>query len=282
MAIKGGCLIYFIDADGEIMILTGKESNYLSDLRTAPTTARLPEGWSLKKLVDYKQEISGISETMAKQKFSERAIDLEKRLDLGEIRHDTPEEKPGGVLKVNYRYLLPTCKKGIFKGNCEDGETPLMAAIREVREELGMRIKESKLVELPGDICINCKMFTCEIGSGARGDFEKVISDRHERRYGELFEVAFEPLRDVMGRLREYNSVSSCAIKNFNKEMRDSLSASVKIPSQPITTLPSSSMKQSTPKSPPKSPPSSAKKGGTKRNMSRGRARRHNKSYKRY
>ena len=284
MATKGGCIIYFIDEDGTIMVLTGKESNYVSDLTAAPAGAEIPKDWTFAQLISYKQEVSGggITETVAKKKFTERALDLEKMLKIGEIRHDTPEEISSGRFRVNYRHLLDDCRKGVFKGGCEGSETPLRAAIRELREELGMDIPESDLQELPGGNCVNCKMFTCDVGARQRGNFEKVIETRHARRYGELFEVSFKPLSAIMEDIESYNAISTCALRRFNTIMNP--------PSSSKASASSSSSKKSPPRSPgsssKKSPPGSSKKGGkkSKRNRSRGHAyaRRRNKSYKQY
>jgi hypothetical protein len=285
MATKGGCIIYFVDADGTVMVLTGKESNYVSDLKAAPATAEIPKDWTFKQLISYKEEVSGsrIDETVAKQKFSERALDLEKMLKIGEIRHDTPEEISSGRFKVHYRHLIDDCRKGVFKGGCEGKETPLQAAIRELREELGMNIPKSDLHELPGGDCLNCQMFTCDIGEKKR-NFEEVIESRHARRYGELFEVSFKPLSAIMADIGSYNAISACALRRFNAMMNP--------PSASKSTAASSS--SSSTKSPPRSPGSSSKKSPTgsskkggnksKRNRSHAHvyARRRNKSYKQY
>jgi hypothetical protein len=308
MARKGGCIIYFVDADGTIMVLTGKESNYVSDLTAAPAGAEIPKGWTFAQLISYKQEVSGggIDETVAKQKFSERALDLEKMLKIGEIRHDTPEEISSGRFRVNYRHLLDDCRKGVFKGGCEGSETPLRAAIRELREELGMDIPGSDLRELPGGNCVNCQMFTCDIGARQRRNFEKVVETRHERRYGELFEVSFKPLSAIMEDIESYNAISACALRRFNTIMNPSSSSKASASSSSSRKSPPRSPGSSSRKSPPgssrksppgssrksppgssrKSPPRGTKKGGnkSKRNRSHERAydRRRNKSYKRY
>jgi hypothetical protein len=285
MATKGGCIIYFVDADGTVMVLTGKESNYVSDLKAAPATAEIPKDWTFKQLISYKEEVSGsrIDETVAKQKFSERALDLEKMLKIGEIRHDTPEEISSGRFKVHYRHLIDDCRKGVFKGGCEGKETPLQAAIRELREELGMNIPKSDLHELPGGDCLNCQMFTCDIGEKKR-NFEEVIESRHARRYGELFEVSFKPLSAIMADIGSYNAISACALRRFNAMMNPPSA------SKSAAASSSSSSTKSPPRSPgsssKKSPTGSSKKGGnkSKRNRFRERAygRRRNKSYKQY
>ena len=278
MARKGGCIIYFVHDDGTIMVLTGEESNYVSDLTAAPAGAEIPKGWTFAQLISYKEEISGggITESVAKDKFTQRALDLEKMLKIGknkEIRYDTPEEISSGRFRVHYRYLLDDCRKGVFKGGCEGSETPLQASIRELREELGMDIPGSDLRELPGGNCLNCQMFTCDIGARQRRNFEKVVEDRHARRYGELFEVSFKPLSAIMADIGSYNAISACALRRFNTIMNPSSSSKA------------SASSSSSRKSPPRSPGSS-KKGGnkSKRNRSRERAyaRRRNKSYKQY
>ena len=284
MATKGGCIIYFVDADGTIMVLTGKESNYVSDLKAAPAGAEIPKDWTFKQLIGYKEEVSGsgIDETFAKKKFTERALDLEKMLKIGEIRHDTPEEISSGRFRVNYRHLIDDCRKGVFKGGCEESETPLRAAIRELREELGMDIPGSDLRELPGGDCFNCQMFTCDIGARQRRNFEEVIEARHARRYGELFEVSFKPLSAIMADIGSYNAISACALRRFNAIMNP--------PSASKAAASSSSSRKSPPRSPgsssKKSPPGGTKKGGnkSKRNRSHAHAyaRRCNKSYKQY
>ncbi len=285
MATKGGCIIYFVDADGTVMVLTGKESNYVSDLKAAPATAEIPKDWTFKQLISYKEEVSGsrIDETVAKQKFSERALDLEKMLKIGEIRHDTPEEISSGRFKVHYRHLIDDCRKGVFKGGCEGKETPLQAAIRELREELGMNIPKSDLHELPGGDCLNCQMFTCDIGEKKR-NFEEVIESRHARRYGELFEVSFKPLSAIMADIGSYNAISACALRRFNAMMNPPSA------SKSAAASSSSSSTKSPPRSPgsssKKSPTGSSKKGGNKSKRNRSHAhvyaRRRNKSYKQY
>lgn len=288
MARKGGCIIYFVDADGTIMVLTGKESNYVSDLTAAPAGAEIPKDWTFAQLISYKQEVSGggITESVAKNKFSERALDLEKMLKIGEIRHDTPEEISSGRFRVHYRHLLEDCRKGIFKGGCEGSETPLRAATRELSEELGMDIPGSDLRELPGGNCLNCQMFTCDIGARQRGNFEKVVEDRHKRRYGELFEVSFKPLSAIMADIESYNAISACALRRFNTIMNPSSSSKASASSSSSRKSPPGSSRKSPPGSSRKSPPRGTKKGGnkSKRNHSHERAyaRRRNKSYKQY
>jgi hypothetical protein len=295
MARKGGCIIYFVHDDGTIMVLTGEESNYVSDLTEAPAGAEIPKGWTFAQLISYKEEISGggITESVAKDKFTQRALDLEKMLKIGknkEIRYDTPEEISSGRFRVHYRYLLDDCRKGVFKGGCEGSETPLRAAIRELREELGMDIPGSDLRELPGGNCLNCQMFTCNIGARQRRNFEKVVEDRHARRYGELFEVSFKPLSAIMADIESYNAISACALRRFNTIMNPPSSSKVAASSSSSRKSPPTSPGSSSRKSPPgssrKSPPRGTKKGGnkSKRNRSHERAydRRRNKSYKRY
>jgi hypothetical protein len=287
-ATKGGCIIYFVDANGIIMVLTGMESKYVSDLKAAPAGAEIPEGLTFKDfLSDSEVSEAGIDELKAKQEFSKRAHELERILKIGEIRHDTPKEISSGRFTVKYRCLLPNCKQGIFKGGCEGSETPLKATVREVREELGMNIRESKLSELPGGNCSSCQMFTYNIKASESEDFEKVVQARHVRRYGELFQISFKPLSDIMRDIGSYNSISSCALTRFNAMMNP--------PSSSKAAASSSSSRKSPPrspgsskKSPPRSPGSSrgTKKGGkkSKRNRYRERAyaRRRNKSYKQY
>lgn len=277
-ATKGGCIIYFVDADGIIMVLTGKESNYVSDLKAAPAGAEIPKGLTFKDFLS-DREVSGvgIDEVKAKQEFSKRAHELERILKIGEIRHDTPKEISSGRFTVKYRRLLPNCKQGIFKGGCEGSETPLKATVREVREELGMNIRESKLSELPGGNCSSCQMFTYNIEARESEDFKKVVEARHVRRYGELFQISFKPLSDIMEDIGSYNSISSCALIRFNTIMNP--------PSASKAAAASTSSRKSPTGSSRKSPPGS-KKGGkqSKRNRSHGHAhaRRRNKSYKQY
>ena len=274
-ATKGGCIIYFVDEDGIIMILTGKESNYVSDLKAAPAGAIIPDKtpgvkWTFKDFLSDK-EVSedGIDELKAKQEFSKRAQKLEEILKIGEIRHDTPKEISPGRFRVHYRRLVDDCKYGIFKGGCEGSETPLKATIREVREELGMNIRESKLRELPGGNCLSCQMFEYNIEARESKDFEKVVEARHVRRYGELFEISFKPLSTIMADIDNYNAISACALRRFNTIKNPPSSSKVSASSSSI-----------------KSPTGSSKKGGNKskrnRSYARAYARRRNKSYKRY
>jgi len=148
---KGSVVIIWDKNDkGEIGVLVGKESVYLTDI--------VLEGDLIEDLQRYyltEMDVVCIEGepivTTVKKHFMKVAFNLSAKYNM-EIRYDVPElvdgvEGEGGVTPyyhVNFRCLplFENIRKGVIKGGRElDDANELETALREIREELGLDIK---------------------------------------------------------------------------------------------------------------------------------------------
>jgi len=229
MTSKGATIIiYFRDPKTGIMyLLTGKETKYVTDLNDES-----PE---------FRQKFMGLIEEefirddldAAKAFFSERAKYLEegavgsyiKSRELGgrRIQYDTPIKTDRGY-HVKYRYLSTDYRRGVIKGGKENDESSKEAILREVREEVGMNIPSEKL-EFIGN-CMKNDVFSLNIGIKNVEMFLNAIKERSDKKSGEVFDLLFRPLPDIVRTLSEYNIKSSCAIELFISQMPASAATS--------------------------------------------------------
>lgn len=167
----------------------------------------------------------------AKNHFFSVTSDMEELLMLGEIRFDTPILERG-AWTVNFRHLTTDslcvphrsahdCRSrvGFLKGGLEQSDrgNPKTAAIREVSEELGILIpNESDLADL--GMCEGYRMFYASVGKSGLRTCNMKIKDRYDRKYGELFNMRFASLEELMqlNAARKLNNVSSCAFGKFS------------------------------------------------------------------
>lgn len=214
------CVIWYRDSEtNEIMVLVGVESKYVRDRHTS-TSPKSPkteaaEKEQLKKLsrteefgpLDFSESDAKRFEmddnafkSAAKEKFEARV----KRITAGShirFQFDTPVRKKDGSLayEVRFRELkfdgpeMKQSKLGIIKGGCEDCDVTLVdTVVREVAEEVGMNINKSLLNNIGNAEGYACYSFQIEPKDVPA--WNRVIADRRERHYGELFHLGFLPL----------------------------------------------------------------------------------------
>jgi len=198
-------VIYYIDSNNNIYILTGIESRWLRN--------SYPE---LKK-----QEIFNVNMGInkAKEYFTETARNLSKKLDK-EVRYDQIVQKYENKYETRYRSLSHNkdkIKYGIIKGGVEPGETSKMTIIREIAEELGIIVPKEKLIKIGFDRSDSRRyvIFHLMIEEEVVPFFKKIIRERKKKYCGEVFELSFKRLNDVMQDLNKYNKRSFIAIKKF-------------------------------------------------------------------
>lgn len=213
--------------EGSYALLLGKESKYLAeDFSDEIFTDNNGDTHNIR---NYILRMSIVRQTTdiddAKQQFRELATNIRNDIFRKEIevRFDTPEQIGEDVFKTNYRYLNPsTFKRGITKGGIKPGEQPIHAAIREVGEEIGIKLSEHALVQIGQ--CKGNIVFCCEISNR---DVEPVIvkrlRERQQSKYGELFEATFKTRDHVFELIGEskLNRKSKCAIEIFDAWFRE-------------------------------------------------------------
>jgi 8-oxo-dGTP pyrophosphatase MutT (NUDIX family) len=212
------------------MVLVGVESKYVRDRHTSPKTeAEKEKLTNLSKLEEFRPASASDAEKFkkdakafkaaAKAKFEERAgritkleIDTIKQsasgagADTSHIRFqfDTPVRKGESlVYEVRFRELKfdgserERSKLGIIKGGREErDETPADTVVREVGEEVGMKLSKTRLTDI--GIANGYACFSFGIEPADVANWETVFESRHARNYGELFHLGFLPLlRDI-------------------------------------------------------------------------------------
>ena len=205
MSITGASIIiwFYDDTIKQPILLTGKESKYMSDL---------PE---YRDLLREKEFFSGTDLVQAKKYFSKNAKDLEEFLrNKIKIKFDTPIFVGEGY-QVHFRYLEKACKRGVIKGGMEVDETGEQAILRETQEELGINIPKDQLIKL--GICDGYQVYALDIKKKQYEFFTTRIKERDTAKSGEVFDLSFKPISMVEGQLSEYNYKSKCSISLFKE-----------------------------------------------------------------
>jgi 8-oxo-dGTP pyrophosphatase MutT (NUDIX family) len=172
-----GVIITFVARDGNRYVLTGKESVYLSDSMSKVT------------LEGRERPIEEL-ERGTRADFMNRAARIEAAIKK-RVQFSQPEN---GTTK--YRILPDTPKYGIPKGRRQGGEELTATANRELGEEVGitMNITDDKRVDNIRDYAI----FRVDIQEGDASGILKRIAERMDQRYGELFDLKFRKVEDIM------------------------------------------------------------------------------------
>ena len=225
--LKGaGCLLW-IEHNGQILILTGKESTYLNDIRTE--VLYKGETVSVESLQQYTlPEIAkhlSLTEKLrnVKQMYGAITERIERENQLGQrIQFDTPENIGVDQYYCHFRILLERAKRGICKGGIKSTDaTSKDTAQRELAEEAGMNISRTSMAPL--GLFLGYEMFHVDLGTimaTPQASYNEVLERIHSReikKYGELFEVSLRPLDEVIGWVcnGEYNAVSRESICAF-------------------------------------------------------------------
>ena len=248
---KVGVVIWLTNEKNEKRVLLGNESNYVSDLKGNPeyleSIATYLDSENLKyfgepdptdkpkslsekfgRIIEELEKLSTDHTTFdqAREVFSDRAKELSSNLKLGEVRFDQVEgsDGEGGTshYTVHYRYLLKKPKCGIVKGGKNPGESDIAAIKREVIEEVGIEIDETKLQSLK--ICGNCKVYSYYIGNISTKETRdktrqilETIAARKTDHCGELFDLDLKDKISVDIK-NNLNQVSKCALEEIFKE----------------------------------------------------------------
>jgi 8-oxo-dGTP pyrophosphatase MutT (NUDIX family) len=218
---KGAAVIIWDKNDkGEIGVLVGKESIYLTDI--------ILEGDCIEELQRYYIETDANDLTAAKIHFMKTASKLSAKYNM-EIRYDVPEyvDAADGVTPyyhVNFRCLpvFDELRKGVIKGGCEAVDANTMdTVLREIREELGLDIKSKYLHSLGEGR--NYDLFSLPLHE--MGDRRVVsaiidrISQRKKGHSGEVFDLKFVNFTQIPD-LSQYNVASREIIKRLFHTMK--------------------------------------------------------------
>jgi 8-oxo-dGTP pyrophosphatase MutT (NUDIX family) len=294
--IKKGSLIiiYYIDNDKKMYILSGNESHYLSDkdpfitreLQSKNKIASDSEKQKSKSILDNTMSPDQIDFACAKVYFCNLANSYSKKKGI-RIQFDTPKIDDN---KYSVNLRSQGDKWGFPKGGTEEidmeGITDeqnisLQTILRECREELGIQlpttvIKEGKWVYNQWFYETNQKVsrndteysvFVHEI-KDANGftkveniqSFQKCIQRRKNAFYGEMFDLEFRSFNDLVEISSQFNFLSRQAFNIFVQHFKIEINKNQKaVTEQSIKAIIESIREEaSPPPSPPSSPPPSS------------------------
>jgi hypothetical protein len=213
-SIDGASIILWYQNGTTPMILVGTESNYLSDIHPEVKEYQTVSESYLEKAKDLSRFHPEVEK--AKHYFRIKTEELQKRYSITKIQYDNPK-KIGDSYHINYRYLSDNAKRGIVKGQMEENENVKETILREVAEEVGVKIEKKtqyKIVE--HGVCNKYNVFSMKIDEeGGPKEFNDRIEQRIKKKLGEVFDLKFEPLCSVLSSLSSFNNRSKCAIEKF-------------------------------------------------------------------
>ena len=222
------CVIWYRDpATNAIMVLVGVESRYVRDRHTTEAErTKLEALMTLERFLPaskteaelFRNDADAFKRA-AKAKFTKRVQEItaaEKgaiksksaSADTSHVRiqFDTPIRRDDGdssIYEARFRELKfdgserQQPKLGIIKGGREEcDETLADTVVREVAEEIGLKISKSRLQNIGDAKGYACYSFKIEPADVA--NWEEVFASRHARNYGELFHLGFLPLHDIL------------------------------------------------------------------------------------
>lgn len=150
------------------------------------------------------QRITGVENTPRRR--TARQVATERAQQLGENVKFTPLEWKPSPDRFSTRFVVPGNPPGFLKGTYPDpkypNESPVEAAIREVKEETGFDITPYKIVPKTDTI------FHVEIPE------EPILQSwRAMGREGELVDLRWEPIADIRKDIRLLNPESQAAVR---------------------------------------------------------------------
>ena len=216
--------------DGQILVLVGKESNYIEDNSDICRTLS-QQGIEIKraqKFISYGfgNRVRSNSTTSCHCEEYRRATYFRKMSKkIGEIlktevRYDTPlYNATTKEWTVHYRHLTgPFTRKGIIKGGkCSAEELPLQTIKRECCEEL-YQCADFPMTYL--GVADHYAVFFHQIYH--LGHIKNIMWELQKRsvsKYGEMWDFEFVPLHTILENRKEYNKKTVGALELFYKSL---------------------------------------------------------------
>lgn len=215
MNYNNSCVIIYYKNFNNIYVLIGDESQWISD------------DYDIDKLVNFKdfEKIPNIYTYKDLHKECKKRVNYLQQHIKEKIKYDTPEYiQTENMFKIHFRYLKPDHKTGFIKGGRKESENSLQAIKREIKEEIGILENYSDIFLkhiIDKSICYSNQItlisyFKFEVSENIKNRMEEKIIDRNNQSYGELFNIRFVKIKDIL-ELNNLNRQTTYAITELMK-----------------------------------------------------------------